>query len=496
MADKINKNRHRLSRVFKRALALFIIVIINFNSFSAVVSSNDGSAFITKAEFDALVNDFNSRIEDYEKSIDAKIDGAIAEYLAGLATTATDTLINYFDNYSYNTKSFVGLSFLNKHTSNGNNMGKNCYFQGRIIGMNTANGSAQSDKYRGYIRFNIVRHSLGSFEWVGEENVGTFLTNKLTFGGVEYPYFSSEKLATQYNHSQYGAMDLINAGFGSSISVTPENMFNDSAWNDFKIDIQLNAPSGMQVDWSDIRKENTYYPWQTLSGVVLRYDSWDEISESGRYNINILGHPASGAVTTSNKIYWVDNEKVNDFSEKRAFNSSFASKYGINPGVAYTYESNDQVTVTNKTVSKAVNIKSWSLYGVKYNEEYQHDAVILYEPSIAVNQPIFQYNGIPVTRVTRMGTLEFTIRTPDSYTTDTRVILSNTPFDNQSLSATSNKKLLDVNTVISQDKPYKVKVDLSKIEGISYPFTLYVKAYNSNGFQVEIPDDITITSEA
>ena len=94
MADKINKNRHRLSRVFKRALALFIIVIINFNSFSAVVSSNDGSAFITKAEFDALVNDFNSRIEDYEKSIDAKIDGAIAEYLAGLASSITTELTN------------------------------------------------------------------------------------------------------------------------------------------------------------------------------------------------------------------------------------------------------------------------------------------------------------------------------------------------------------------------------------------------------------------
>ena len=86
MADKSRK-KHRLSKIFKRAMALFIIVMINFNSYAAVVSSNDGSAFITKAEFDALVNDFNSRIEDYEKSIDAKIDGAIAEYLAGLATT-------------------------------------------------------------------------------------------------------------------------------------------------------------------------------------------------------------------------------------------------------------------------------------------------------------------------------------------------------------------------------------------------------------------------
>ena len=88
MADKLRK-KYRLSKIFKRAMALFIIVIINFNSYAAVVSSNDGSAFITKAEFDALVNDFNSRIEDYEKSIDAKIDGAIAEYLAGLATASS-----------------------------------------------------------------------------------------------------------------------------------------------------------------------------------------------------------------------------------------------------------------------------------------------------------------------------------------------------------------------------------------------------------------------
>ena len=52
MADKTSKikeinHKHKLfSKIFKRALALFIIVIINFNSFSAVVSSNDGSAFI------------------------------------------------------------------------------------------------------------------------------------------------------------------------------------------------------------------------------------------------------------------------------------------------------------------------------------------------------------------------------------------------------------------------------------------------------------------
>ena len=49
-----------------------------------MVSDNDGSAFITKAEFDSLKNNFQSQIDQYNTSIDSKIDGAIASYLAGV----------------------------------------------------------------------------------------------------------------------------------------------------------------------------------------------------------------------------------------------------------------------------------------------------------------------------------------------------------------------------------------------------------------------------
>ena len=57
---------------------------MSIESFGAVVSDNDGSAFITKAEFDSLKNDFQSQIDQYNTSIDSKIDGAIASYLAGI----------------------------------------------------------------------------------------------------------------------------------------------------------------------------------------------------------------------------------------------------------------------------------------------------------------------------------------------------------------------------------------------------------------------------
>ena len=65
-------------------MALFLVVLMSINSFAAIVSDNDGSAFVTKAEFEAMKRDFADQVTNYNESIDAKIDGAIAAYLAGI----------------------------------------------------------------------------------------------------------------------------------------------------------------------------------------------------------------------------------------------------------------------------------------------------------------------------------------------------------------------------------------------------------------------------
>ena len=80
------------TRIVKRLLALFLVVLMSINSFGAVVSDNDGSAFITKAEFDSLKNNFQAQIDQYNTSIDSKIDGAIANYLAGTKMESTGIL--------------------------------------------------------------------------------------------------------------------------------------------------------------------------------------------------------------------------------------------------------------------------------------------------------------------------------------------------------------------------------------------------------------------
>ncbi len=78
-------------RLIKKNLALILVLLLSIENFAAVVGDNDGAAFITKAEFDSLKNNFQAQIDQYNTSIDSKIDGAIAEYLSGMNVAKSST---------------------------------------------------------------------------------------------------------------------------------------------------------------------------------------------------------------------------------------------------------------------------------------------------------------------------------------------------------------------------------------------------------------------
>lgn len=101
----ITKNK---SRLLKKLMVLSFALLLGIESFAAVVSDNDGSAFTTKAEFEALKRDFQSQIENYNSSIDGKIDGAIAAYLAGIKTATIETM-NILTNDWTEISSFNGV---------------------------------------------------------------------------------------------------------------------------------------------------------------------------------------------------------------------------------------------------------------------------------------------------------------------------------------------------------------------------------------------------
>lgn len=123
--------------IFKKGLVLFFLLNLCFNSFSAVVSDNDGSAFVTKAEFEALKKDFANQINNYNDSIDYKIDGSIAAYLSGIKVQKKDAVLTGFDLVcGSNKRLWIGYN-----STNGFNLGNQLFARDQIYLF--ANGAYQ-----------------------------------------------------------------------------------------------------------------------------------------------------------------------------------------------------------------------------------------------------------------------------------------------------------------------------------------------------------------
>ena len=69
-----------LNRISKTILVLTICLGISIPT-NAAVSVSDGSAFVTKAEFAADLNNLSNRMAQLENSLDAKIDSLVSSYL-------------------------------------------------------------------------------------------------------------------------------------------------------------------------------------------------------------------------------------------------------------------------------------------------------------------------------------------------------------------------------------------------------------------------------
>ena len=90
-----------INRIFKTILVLSICIGISLPT-NAAVSVSDGSAFVTKAEFAADLNNLSNRMAQLENSLDAKIDSLVSSYLTrngiwnGAKQDIADDLHSYY----------------------------------------------------------------------------------------------------------------------------------------------------------------------------------------------------------------------------------------------------------------------------------------------------------------------------------------------------------------------------------------------------------------
>ena len=74
----------KVNKKIMNIISFLLIVAFCIKPFAAVVSDNDGAAFITKAEFDSYKNEFQTRLNSFNSNIDNKISDAISSYLSGV----------------------------------------------------------------------------------------------------------------------------------------------------------------------------------------------------------------------------------------------------------------------------------------------------------------------------------------------------------------------------------------------------------------------------
>ena len=69
-----------INKLFKKLIVLGLCIAISIPT-NAAVSVSDGSAFVTKVEFNADLDNLNNRMAYLENSLDSKIDNLVSSYL-------------------------------------------------------------------------------------------------------------------------------------------------------------------------------------------------------------------------------------------------------------------------------------------------------------------------------------------------------------------------------------------------------------------------------
>ncbi|MBO6120023.1 MAG: hypothetical protein J6P02_06105 [Lachnospiraceae bacterium] len=244
------------TRIAKRALALILVVLMSINTLGAIVSDNDGSAFITKAEFDSMKNDFQSQIDQYNTSIDSKIDGAIASYLAGIQTSRFSNFNSLLD------KKIIWLEMIGKDAALGwcrPEMAVSMYSSANVWWFQT--NIASTDSWRDQVRNGTIISSwspknyspnqkeLYTFDKVTQETNGNFLnprkTKRYLNGNVSVNLNSINATTSRYMTTNWG---LAMFGFGN-IMYNQEKTVNGNIYDIYKdVDWQSGLCWGHKLD--------------------------------------------------------------------------------------------------------------------------------------------------------------------------------------------------------------------------------------------------------
>lgn len=291
---KLIMRKSTISKTRKIA-AIILVVLMSLDGFAAVVSDNDGAAFITHAEFDSLKNDFINQVTAFETALDDKITNAISAYVANakqskkekrLKVTSGDTW-TFYSNAEYPTYA-EGKPYVH-----GNSV------KGHAANLNSTNTSHTQDWMAVEIPGKSAYKTNGGFAKNFVKNVNKGKSNS----------FAGERYYAEYDgyYTDEGE-DITLGGWNGSISTSDWLWTTSTSWT-----IKFNG------NWTFT---NLALPASLYGG----YDIF-ESNPDGRAGVDLRGQAAARIVGTkkvnNNISIW------NDISDSRWYDADMKNRVGI-----------------------------------------------------------------------------------------------------------------------------------------------------------------------
>ena len=382
-------------KMWKKALCLIFAFLFSIESMAAVVSDNDGSAFITKAEFEALKKSFAEQIDNYNRSIDSKIDGAIASYLAGMVKKKeAETIIANM----HATRTFVNDFRL----TNDNRLGD--YVQGlSAVCFEGCDNDAKWNDNSGYAKMRLLTFDTGNSAEPYTVSYGTnkdmfLLTKKSTWKDTyTIPINQMESIP-------YSAWAGYYFHHGN-----PPTSFTYSTPASFSIEC-------VRTTFGAEDKSIT----TNLAGPVMTVNAqafFVNLDEPKRENVLSF---LAGSTVPNDTLY------INIKNKKKIGNES--TTVPIDRGwLRVRYNGSDYSTPATWMPSGAYKLKT---YHHKYENIYKLSDFVIDSLSSSLSIPVKYFNGLPLFIASFDGEVEFKIKLENDGNETSQVAIKDKPFDN------------------------------------------------------------------
>ena len=527
-----------MSKIIIKKINIFLLIlVISFNSisFGSVVSDNDGSSFITKSEFDSLKNDFQSKLNAYNVSIDNKIDVAIAAYLAGISIAAQSRLTNLITGAKKNNAKNVGFMLWQTPKSTRSYGNDYCdveaaYCVAACYGVHSDYNNNGSGLYGNAIVNNDAAWNAGAsfISYVGTaasggEYTGTVKNKKSAYYWVNHPFDSNYDDWTLKDIVRHKLHMILKAeaistksaqsGSYSSASAIPSTIkYSGTLTTDFT---SLSQPGIMQHSSQGTEVVMGLAPKLTQTHTWSQFDKDSDFSstENDEVNNKLLGYQIAGTIASEvvagveyqYRDYYKTSKEVTIMRKP----ASTSTNAGADPGLSMN------LSYKGSGVS---SLKGWKVYynsltfNFKFNYpqyrsvNWQRLTTAYYNDFFV--KPYYKYYGVPITNVKKEGKLTFTLRFNNSTSGNYTYCIMDKQFANGTMPTTQNETLDGVvyNRVLARaqvtgtagNKDIKFTIDKNAIFDKVNGDYIYVKVQPANSGQVVTVDctqDIILESK-